>query len=65
MKPRDHTPRAGWERGTVRPVWGPRHGPPRVGTMIWTNRAALGGGGRNGTDRVIHKRDEEPHRAGP
>jgi len=36
-----------------------------VGTMIWTNRVALGAGGRNGTDRVIHKRDEEPHRAGP
>jgi hypothetical protein len=26
-----------------------RHGPPHVGTMIWTNRAALGAGGRNGT----------------
>jgi hypothetical protein len=49
-----------------------RHGPlgspmksaarsARVGTMIWTSRAALGAGGRNGTDRVIHKRDEEPH----
>jgi hypothetical protein len=24
-----------------------RHGPPRVGTMIWTSRAALGAGGRN------------------
>jgi Bacterial regulatory helix-turn-helix protein, lysR family len=36
-----------------------RHGPPHVGTMIWTNRAALGAVGRNGTDR------EEPHRAGP
>jgi hypothetical protein len=41
-----------------------RHGPPHVGTMIWTSRATLGAGGRNGTDRVIHKRDEEPHRAG-
>jgi hypothetical protein len=28
-----------------------RHGPPYVGTMIWTSRAALGAGGRNGTDR--------------
>ena len=34
-----------------------------VGTMSWTNRAALGAGGRiNG---VIHTRDDEPHRAGP
>src|SRR5262249_56996533 len=54
-----------------------RHGPPRAGTMIWANRAALGAGGRTG--RVIHKRDEAPrimywttdplpsgdHRAGP
>jgi hypothetical protein len=24
-----------------------------VGTMIWTSRAALGAGGRNGTNRVI------------
>src|SRR5438309_1096004 len=39
-----------------------RHGPPRVGTMIWASRAALGAGD---TDKVIHKRDEEPHRAGP
>jgi hypothetical protein len=31
--------------------------------MIWTSRAALGAGGRSGTDRVIHRRDEEPHRA--
>ena len=30
-----------------------RHSPPHVGTMIWTSRAALGAGGRNGTDRVI------------
>ena len=42
-----------------------RHGPPRVGTMIWASRAALGADGRKGTDRVIHRRDEEPHRAGP
>ena len=34
-----------------------------VGTMIWTNRAALGAGGRNNTDWVIHKRDEEQLRA--
>ena len=34
------------ERGTVRPV----------GTMIWASRAALGAGGRNGTDRIIHSR---------
>jgi hypothetical protein len=34
-----------------------RHGPPHVGTMIWTNRAALGAGGRNSTDWVIHTRD--------
>ena len=47
MKPRDYTPRARWERGTVRPA----------GTMIWTNRAALGAGGRNGTDRAIHIRE--------
>jgi hypothetical protein len=43
-----------WKRGTVRPV----------GTMIWTSRAALGADGRNGTDRVIHRRDDESHRAG-
>jgi hypothetical protein len=36
-----------------------------VRTMIWASRAALGAGGLNGTDRVIHKRDEEPHRAEP
>jgi hypothetical protein len=36
MKPRDYTPRARWERGTVRPV---------VGTMLWASRAALGVGG--------------------
>ena len=35
-----------------------RHGPPRVGTMIWANRAALGAGGHIGTDSVILKRDE-------
>jgi alkylation response protein AidB-like acyl-CoA dehydrogenase len=28
-----------------------RHGPPHVGTMIWASRAALGAGGRNGTDK--------------
>jgi len=50
--------RLGWPMGA-------RHGPPRVGTMLWTSRAALGAGGRNGTDRVVHKPDEEPHRAGP
>jgi hypothetical protein len=33
----------GRKRGTVRPV----------GTMIWASRAALGAGGRNGTDGVI------------
>jgi hypothetical protein len=27
-----------------------RHGPPRVGTMIWASRAALGAGGRDATD---------------
>jgi hypothetical protein len=32
-----------------------RHGPPGVGTVIWTNRAALGANGQ-------FKRDEEPHR---
>src|SRR5262245_13888926 len=26
--------------------------------MIWTSRATLGAGGRNGTDRGIHKPDE-------
>ena len=41
-----------------------RHGPPHVGTIIWTNRAALGAGGRNGTDRIIPRRDDESHRAG-
>jgi hypothetical protein len=41
-----------------------RHHPPHVGTMIWTNRAALGAGGRNGTDRIIPRRDDESHRAG-
>jgi hypothetical protein len=35
-----------------------RHGPPRVGTIIWANRAALGAGGHIGTDSGIHKRDE-------
>jgi hypothetical protein len=39
-----------------------RHGPSHVGTMMWASRAALGAGGRNGTDRVIHKRDEKPLR---
>jgi hypothetical protein len=33
-----------------------RHGPPRVGTMIWASRAALGADGRVSTDRVMHKR---------
>jgi len=42
-----------------------RHGPPHVGTMVWASRGGLGAGGLNGADRVIHKRDEEPHRAGP
>jgi hypothetical protein len=39
--------------------------PAHVGTMIWASRAALGAGGRKGTDRVIHKLEEESHRAGP
>jgi hypothetical protein len=33
-----------------RHLMGARHGPPHVGTMIWANRAALGAGGRNGTN---------------
>jgi hypothetical protein len=41
--------------------------PARVGTRILgePSRAALGAGGRNGTDKVIHRRDEESHRARP
>jgi hypothetical protein len=49
-------------------IWLDNEGAPRsarVGTMIWTSRAALGAGGRNGTNRVVHKRDDEPYRAGP
>ena len=42
-----------------------RPGPSLVGTVFWASRAALGAGGRNGTDSVIPKRDEEPHRARP
>ena len=59
MKPRDYTPRARWERGTVRPV----------GTMLWTNRAALGAGERDGTDgyfiNQMKSRIEQDHEQHP
>jgi hypothetical protein len=64
---RVRTPANGWCQKRIDDGWPrkARHGPPRVGTMIWASRAALGADGRNGTDRMIHRRDEEPHRAEP
>src|SRR5215467_9222664 len=53
-----HLPRPASMHFEIRLADEARHGPPRVGTMIWANRAALGAGGHIGTDSVIHKRDE-------
>ena len=42
-----------------------RHGPPGVGTMMWTSRPALGAGGRDGTDgyfiNQMKSRSEQDH----
>jgi hypothetical protein len=43
--------RASHSSPSVLTTGGARHCPSHVGTMIWASRAALGAGGRNGTDR--------------